>query len=243
MGRPRSWLRRALRASRLAMLVATVGVVLAPAHVLAPSVLRVASRVNWELAEDLRPEELPALCELSDSPFASPPADTFDLPLILAQTRIRYVWPLASSVVTSGFGNRWDPVDDWDEQRKKHQGIDLRARKGTPVLAAADGVVAYAQRIGRGGLAIKIDHGGTIYTRYAHLSRIRVKRGQTVRAGQRIGLSGATGRVTGPHLHFEFWEDRRAQNPFRYEWRLESPAAPAGPTLFSRPAVALSHAG
>jgi murein DD-endopeptidase MepM/ murein hydrolase activator NlpD len=83
-----------------------------------------------------------------------------------------------------------------------HRGTDFHARPGTPVLAANDGQVIVAQGMFYEGNLVVIDHGQQFSTLYMHLSRIEVKAGERVRKGQRLGLSGATGRVTGPHLHF-----------------------------------------
>lgn len=83
-----------------------------------------------------------------------------------------------------------------------HRGTDFRAAAGTPVHAANDGVVAIAQPMFYEGGFVLVDHGLGFQTMYMHFSRIDVQAGQTVKKGQRLGLSGATGRVTGPHLHF-----------------------------------------
>ncbi len=214
-------------------LVMMMGAIIAflPMELMGPRALRLATRLDWVLAEEYLPDNEPTLCSNADNPFAPPAEDEVERPMVLAQSRFRYVWPIASTVVTSSYGSRWDPVDEWDEQRRRHKGVDLRAPLGTPVLAAADGMVVYTRWWGRGGLSIKLDHGNNVVTVYRHLSRVRVLRGTYVRAGQRIGLSGASGRVTGPHLHFEFWDNGKAQNPLKYEWRLESPAASEGTLL------------
>lgn len=88
------------------------------------------------------------------------------------------------------------------EPRAPHPGIDLRAPTGTPVLAAGPGRVALATSLYYSGGTVIIDHGGGLFTIYAHLSKIQVKVGATIAEGERVGLSGATGRVTGPHLHW-----------------------------------------
>jgi len=89
-----------------------------------------------------------------------------------------------------------------------HKGMDFRAAMGTPVRAGNSGVVVLARPLYFEGNCVVIDHGLGLYTISMHLSRIDVKEGQHVSLGERIGLSGATGRVTGPHLHWAVrWQD------------------------------------
>ncbi len=107
--------------------------------------------------------------------------------------------------------------------RAPHSGLDLRAKVGTPVLAAGPGTVVLAEDLYYSGQLVILDHGGGLFTLYAHLSAIEVEVGQDVTAGVRLGLSGATGRVTGPHLH---WGAKLANRPF-------DPRALLDPALFS----------
>jgi murein DD-endopeptidase MepM/ murein hydrolase activator NlpD len=88
------------------------------------------------------------------------------------------------------------------QPRSPHSGADLRARTGTPILAANRGRVVLAKDLFYSGNAVFIDHGYGLYTTYLHLSEIGVKVGDIVERGQQLGLAGATGRVTGPHLHW-----------------------------------------
>jgi len=88
------------------------------------------------------------------------------------------------------------------EPRAPHAGIDLRAATGTPVLASGPGKVALATNLYYSGGTVILDHGEGLFTIYAHLSKIETKDGAAVAEGERVGLSGATGRVTGPHLHW-----------------------------------------
>ena len=111
---------------------------------------------------------------------------------------------------SSGFGWRDDPIHG---NRRFHSGTDMRAPKGTPVHAAGDGVVIIAGRQHGYGTVIYLDHGGGIVTRYGHLSKIEVKKGDVIEAASEIGLVGATGRATGPHLHFEVRIDGHAVDP------------------------------
>jgi len=110
------------------------------------------------------------------------------------------LWPVLGRLL-GHFGRREDPFNG---MQAFHSGVDIAAVTGTPVRATADGIVVTAEYSGGGyGKLICIDHGGGMETCYAHLSRIDVLPGQEVRMGQFIGATGATGRVTSPHLHYE----------------------------------------
>ena len=113
----------------------------------------------------------------------------------------------------SGFGKRIDPFTG---QLAMHEGIDFEVDKGTPVHAAAGGVVSFAGFHPQYGNLVEIDHGNDLSTRYAHLSKILVKTGEIVMRGAVIALSGSTGRATGPHLHFEVRYKGVAVNPDRF---------------------------
>ncbi|WP_306117837.1 MULTISPECIES: M23 family metallopeptidase [unclassified Roseitalea] len=121
--------------------------------------------------------------------------------------------PVPGQAITSGFGKRRDPIIG---RSAFHAGIDFRAPTGTPIRATAAGKVVTAGRNGGYGKMVEIDHGNGLTTRFAHMSRIDVKRGQRVVAGQKIGASGNTGRSTGPHLHYEVRAGERAVDPMRY---------------------------
>lgn len=123
------------------------------------------------------------------------------------------VTPILGNYIGSGFGWRVDPIVGTGAM---HEGIDFAADTGTPVVAAAGGVVVIAEKHPQYGNLIEIDHGNDFTTRYAHLSKISVKEGQVIRRGREIGLSGNTGRSTGPHLHFEVRFKGVAQNPARF---------------------------
>ena len=114
---------------------------------------------------------------------------------------------------TSGYGYRRDPITGG---RRLHAGSDFAAPKGTDIFATADGVVIYAGYSGSYGNLIKIQHDFGIETRYAHLSRIRVKKGQRVSRGDHIGDMGNTGRSTGTHLHYEVRAGGKTVNPMNY---------------------------
>lgn len=113
-------------------------------------------------------------------------------------------------VESSGFGWRRDPIHHRD---KFHKGTDFSADRGTPVYSAGAGVVAFTGRQHGYGNVIYLDHGGGVITRYAHLSRIEVAAGAAIPAARQIGRVGATGRATGPHLHFEIRLAGRAVDP------------------------------
>jgi murein DD-endopeptidase MepM/ murein hydrolase activator NlpD len=122
----------------------------------------------------------------------------------------RLRWPLANVPrnVGSPFGTR---------DGRAHEGIDLPAPTGTPVIAAADGEVVYAGDGIRGyGNLVVLQHPGDLLTVYAHNSAVYVTQGQAVRAGERVAAVGQTGRATGPHLHFEVREGQIPRDPMTY---------------------------
>ena len=121
--------------------------------------------------------------------------------------------PINADYIGSSFGSRVDPIAGVGAM---HEGIDFVADTGTRVAAAAGGVVTLAEFHPQYGNLIEIDHGNDFSSRYAHLSRLDVKQGQVAKRGQLIGLSGNTGRSTGPHLHFEVRFRGVAQNPARF---------------------------
>ena len=118
-----------------------------------------------------------------------------------------FVWP-TKGTLTSGYGRRWG---------KLHQGIDIAGPIGTPVVAAADGVViASSYQSGGYGNVIDIQHTDGSVTRYGHNHRLIASSGQVVKQGQHIADMGNTGHSTGPHLHFEIHPDGNAVNPLAY---------------------------
>lgn len=121
--------------------------------------------------------------------------------------------PVAAQWNASGFGWRIDPFTG---EAAIHEGVDFTAEVGTPIKAAAAGVVVNVERHPQYGNLIEIDHGGELTTRYAHASKTYVKQGLLVRRGQKIAEVGTTGRSTGPHLHFEVRVRGMAQNPNRF---------------------------
>lgn len=121
--------------------------------------------------------------------------------------------PLSDTIAVSNFGVRIDPITG---RRSQHEGIDFIAPTGTPVLAAAAGVVMTASYHPGYGNMVEIEHDSKTITRYAHASRLLVKQGDIVRLGQKIALVGSTGRSTGPHLHFEVRVGGVAKNPAEF---------------------------
>lgn len=129
------------------------------------------------------------------------------------------VWqaPLARVKVNSGYGPR--PVRPAPQANRFHHGVDLSARRGTPLLAPADGIVLESTDLYQGqekfGKVIVIDHGGGLQSMYAHLDQRTVRAGDAVTAGQPIGKTGNTGKTTGPHLHFEVVQHGQRIDPQR----------------------------
>ena len=121
--------------------------------------------------------------------------------------------PVDAAWSASSFGWRIDPFNG---MLAMHEGVDFPVDIGTPVFAAAGGVVIYSGPHPQYGYLVEIDHGNDFTTRYAHCSRLVVKEGDVVQRGSKIAESGSTGRATGPHLHFEVRYRGVAQNPIRF---------------------------
>lgn len=121
--------------------------------------------------------------------------------------------PVEGGWYSSNFGWRIDPFSG---QRAFHEGIDFMAEQGTPIVAAAGGVVVYSDFHPQYGNMIEIDHGNNLITRYAHASTRLVKAGDVVLRGAKIAEVGKTGRATGTHLHFEVRQRGAPQNPTQF---------------------------
>jgi len=121
--------------------------------------------------------------------------------------------PVPEASTGSGFGWRIDPFTGMSAM---HEGLDFPAPVGTPVLSAAGGVVVTQETHPNYGFYIEVDHGNEVLTRYAHLSRSLVKKGDLIKRGQKLAEVGNTGRSTGPHLHFEVLVRGVAQNPQKF---------------------------
>jgi len=147
--------------------------------------------------------------------------------------------PPAKGWLSSGFGLRVSPFHG--NVVTRHNGVDIAADVGTPVHATADGVVAYAGRFGTFGNYVRIDHGFGISTRYAHNSKLLVKKGQHVHRGDVISVVGSTGRSTGPHVHYEVLVHGQPVNPQNFFLEHLSDLTPQPPSAAA--AVAMGGDG
>jgi murein DD-endopeptidase MepM/ murein hydrolase activator NlpD len=146
----------------------------------------------------------------------------------------KLTWPVPGQHrITQYFGcTGWYGEPRWGKCAHYHDGLDVGAKWGTPVVAAASGTVIYAgwKKAGTdgagGGIVVWISHGGTLYTTYNHLSGVTVKAGQKVKAGQRVGSIGNTGLSVGAHLHFEVW--------IAYPWHGGNIADARNPLLYAK---------
>lgn len=121
--------------------------------------------------------------------------------------------PAKGFSLSSRFGNRRDPIIG---RTAFHAGLDFRTPTGTPIKASGDGVVIKAGRNGGYGKMVEIQHPSGLTTRYAHLSKILVKKGQAVATGTTLGAAGSTGRSTGPHLHYEVRQNGKPLDPAKF---------------------------
>ena len=133
--------------------------------------------------------------------------------LLASTPAIRPISRGEKSWVTSSFGFRRSPFTG---QREFHQGFDISTRKGTTILATAEGVVTFAGKKGLLGNTVIIDHGHGMVTRYGHCSKFLKKRGEKVKRWEPIALVGNTGRSTGPHVHYEVRLNGIPVNPYKY---------------------------
>ena len=127
--------------------------------------------------------------------------------------RLPLAAPLNTYSITSSFGKRRDPMN---KRWSAHYGVDFGAPMRSPIYAPAPGVVTQAGNKGRYGRFIEIDHGSGIFTRYGHLNKIYVKRGQKIDFRHKIGQLGSSGRSTGPHLHYEVVFNGKPRNPMLF---------------------------
>jgi murein DD-endopeptidase MepM/ murein hydrolase activator NlpD len=121
--------------------------------------------------------------------------------------------PVATGVLGSAFGWRIDPLNG---RSALHTGLDFPADPGTAILSAAGGVVVTQEYHAAYGNMVEVDHGNNLVSRYAHASKVMVKKGDLVKRGQKIAEVGTTGRSTGPHLHFEVLVQGVFQDPQKF---------------------------
>lgn len=131
----------------------------------------------------------------------------------IQRTMVPTEQPVSGVSIGSRFGFRIDPFTG---RSALHTGLDFPADTGTPILAAAGGVVVVQDYHPAYGNMVEIDHGNDLITRYAHSSKVFVKKGDIVKRGQKIAEVGTTGRSTGPHLHFEVLVSGVPQDPQRF---------------------------
>ncbi len=132
------------------------------------------------------------------------------------QDSLRYLpvlKPVPSAYISSGFGMRMHPIR---KVRHFHRGIDMAALRGTPIIAPADGQVISAGRNSGYGLSVLIDHKYGFKTRYGHMQKIYVRKGQFVKRGDKIGEVGNTGLATSSHLHYEVYYNGKPLNPINF---------------------------
>ncbi|MGC2063986.1 MAG: M23 family metallopeptidase [Thermodesulfovibrionales bacterium] len=121
-------------------------------------------------------------------------------------------WPVEGHI-TSSFGTREHPRSG---EPTFHTGIDIAAEPGRPVRATADGIVSFSGWNGAGGNQVVLEHGFGFSTNYAHNRLLTVKAGQKVKRSEIVGYVGSTGNSTGPHVHYEVWQDGKTVNPQKY---------------------------
>jgi murein DD-endopeptidase MepM/ murein hydrolase activator NlpD len=152
----------------------------------------------------------------NDSSIARGPVNVSIPPSVIDKSEFGFIWPVREGSVSSFFGKR---------RRDYHEGIDIRANRGNPVFAAKEGTVIYASRKIHGyGNMIVVKHADGLATVYAHNKKNLVKRGEHVTQGQLLAYVGATGKATGPHLHFEIRKGELPQDPLLYLPQVRAPA-------------------
>ena len=156
---------------------------------------------------------------LREAHFLQTSFDTI-LAVLSKDTKMRQHIPSITPVrmenprISSGFGIRRDPFTG---RRQFHRGIDYPGRRGTPIIATADGIIDRIDHNNRLGWYVKIDHGHGLHTLYGHLNRKpHGKRGDRIKRGEKIGEMGGTGRSTAPHLHYSVIKNGNSENPKHY---------------------------
>ena len=162
--------------------------------------------------------EVQVSSENSGGPFISTAGDTGNKLILRTDQYLDTIQnvplgPPVPGVLTSRFGWRNDPIND---KRAYHRGVDIRGKKGSDVKATANGIVKRENYDRGNGRYVLVDHGNGFITKYAHMKKSLVKKGDAVERGQVIGLVGSTGRSTGPHVHYEIHYDDKILNPTRF---------------------------
>jgi biotin carboxyl carrier protein len=129
-------------------------------------------------------------------------------------SKLPLTWPVRGPV-NSGYGLRRSP---WTGRPEEHEGLDIGTLSGTPVQSPASGTVVTACAGGPFGRHVVLDHGNGVHSLYGHLSKIEVRAGEPVEKGQTIGLTGSSGRSTGPHLHYEILVEGKPMDPRGFLW-------------------------
>ena len=158
-----------------------------------------------------------AIAELTDAVDARDESLSSIEAKILQQSVLKEMLPNGSPVAvaynSSSYGWRIDPFTGG---KAFHEGLDFPANMGTPIRAAADGIVSFAEHTPDYGNIVKIEHGSGLQTRYAHASKLLVHAGDRVAKGQEVAEIGSTGRSTGPHLHYEIRLNGESLDPRKY---------------------------
>lgn len=152
---------------------------------------------------------LPKIARKPERPRPPPPAQSSSRKSVqTAPSSQKFIWPVKGGILTSRFGFR---------NGRNHEGIDIGAKEGTPIRAAADGTVMFSGKGPTGyGLMVIIKHSGNLMSVYSHNSKNYVYEKMTVQQGQMVAAVGSTGRSTGPHLHFEVRNDTHPKDPLLY---------------------------
>jgi murein DD-endopeptidase MepM/ murein hydrolase activator NlpD len=178
------------------------------------SLIKIANKYNVKLANLLADNDLNTTnIVVGDRLIVKNPDLKFINLNVKPKNYIDFRWPIRWAGVTSPYGKRFHPVL---KRNIFHAGVDLRAQVGVPLYAPADGTIKTAGWLGGYGKIIIIRHAKGYETRSAHLNNIYVKVGQKVKKGDLIGKTGKTGRITGPHLHYEIRRNGKTLNPIEF---------------------------
>jgi len=163
-------------------------------------------------------DEMHQECEVRESSLESVHASRGTQ--IAEDGELPVVWPVANAYISSSFGYRRSPTGGYWEH---HNGLDLAAPTGTPIVASAGGTIIFVGRLPYYGETVEIDHGNGITSLYGHCSNISVETGERVQQRQIVAYIGSTGRSTGPHVHYEVRENGQPVDPLKYLKRDQSP--------------------